>query len=348
MRKWVKGVGAICMIGLFLSGCGGTGESAVLMVQGNLKADEVNLNSKLAGRIETVLIEEGQEVRQGEVLILLDSRSLAATEQQAEAAWQGAVEQQKAAEAALTAAQAQYAKALNGTRSQDLAQSQAAYELAVKTYERIQKLHETGAVSDADLDQAAAQYAMVQQTYEMAQEGARTEDISMAAAAVTQAAATVEAAKSQVLRAAGAVAEVGAYVEDATIKAPLDGRVTAVNVSAGELISTGMPLATISSLETPWVELKVRETDLAQVSLKQTVQVRIPAYPDQVFKGTVAKVNQKPDFATKRSTSNNGDFDVLAFGVKVIIEDVDHEVFPGMTVFVTFSEPQEAIEAEHE
>lgn len=343
MGKVAKSAGVIvCLViscTLLFTGCGpGANQkpTADLTVQGNIKTDETNINSKLAGLIETVFVEEGQEVGKGDVLLRLDSRSLAASKQQAQAALQAAREQQSAAAAALESAQAQYEKAVNGTRSQDLAQALAAYELAAKTYERIRELHGAGAVSNADLDQAATQYTVTQQAYTMALEGARTEDISIARAAVAQAAATVEAAAGQVLQAEGAVAEVDTYLEDTEITAPLDGRITALNVNAGELISTGMPLATISSTEKPWVELKVRETDLSFVSLNQSVQVNIAAYPDKVYQGTVVRINKKPDFATKRSTSNNGTFDVLSYGVKIVLTDLDEEVYPGMTVFVHF------------
>ncbi|MDR3270316.1 MAG: efflux RND transporter periplasmic adaptor subunit [Peptococcaceae bacterium] len=348
MRQWLKYIVLFSVITLLTSACaGGSAQNALFIAQGSIKADEVNLNSKLAGVIEEVLIEEGQEVKQGDILIRLDSRSLTANQQQTQAARQAALGQQNAAEAVLAAAQAQYAKALNGTRSQDLAQAQAAYELAAKTYERIQKLHESGAVSDSEMDQASTQYKVVQQTYEAAREGARAEDISAAAAAVSQATAAVEAAKGQVAQAQGAIEEVNSYVDDAAIKAPVSGRVTIVNVKAGELISTGMPLATISNLEKPWVELNVRETDLSRVALNQTVHVKLLAYQNETFTGSVVRINQKADFATKRSTSNNGELDINSFGVKVVIDNLSHAVYPGMTATVEFPNLAEGTGADH-
>lgn len=332
-RKFL--IALFCLFCLLMNGCGTAADDA-LSVQGNLKAEEININSKLAGLIGEVPVEEGQEVAVGDVLIRLDSRSLAANKQQADAALQASLGQQRTAEAALQSTQAQYEKILNGTRSQDLLQAKAAFELAEKTYERLKTLQEAGAVSDADLDQAALQYTVTQQAYAMAQEGSRSEDITAAQAAVSQASAAVEAAKAQVLIAEGAVAEVNSYLEDAEIKAPLAGRITALNVNTGELISTGMPLATISSSDKPWVEVKVPETDLPRISLEQKVTVTIAAYPEQTFTGTIVRINQKPDFATKRSTSNNGAFDILSYGVKIVFQDLDKEVYPGMTVLVHF------------
>lgn len=352
MMRWFKTASFLVLACLLATGCNARANANAspetgLVIQGNLKNDEISLNSKLAGVIDSVLVEEGQTVQQGQVLFLLDSRSLQANKLQANASRQAALGQQSTAEAALSAAQAQYEKALNGTRPQELEQAQVSYDLAAKTYTRMLALFEGNAISQADLEQVETQYTLAQTKLELAQEGTRPEDISAAKAQVEQASAAIEAAKGQVAVAEAAIVEVETYLEDAVIRAPADGRITALNISAGELISTGMALATLSSLEEPWVELKVPETDLPQVTLNQTVNVTIAAYPDQICRGTVVKINQKPDFATKRSTSNNGDFDVLSYGVKVIIQDLDHELYPGMTVFVDFSNPPEGTEAEH-
>lgn len=341
MLKRMSTVSLLVLICCLATGCSAPVQSdsdGEFVVQGNVKNDEIKLNSKLAGVIDSVLVEEGQEVQPGQSLFRLDSRSLQTNKNKADAALQAARGQQRAAEASLNTAQAQYQKALNGTRTQELEQAQAAYDLAEKTYQRILALYEANAVSAADLDQVQTQYAIAQTNLAMAQEGAREEDIAAAKASVDQAAASIDAAKGQVAVAEAALAEINTYLDDAEIRAPIHGRITTLNVSSGELISTGMPLATLSGLAEPWVEVKIQETQLPLVSLNQNVKVTIAAYPDQTYSGTVSRINQKPDFATKRSTSNNGTFDVLAYGVKVVIQDLDHELYPGMTVFVNFSD----------
>jgi HlyD family secretion protein len=154
----------------------------------------------------------------------------------------------------------------------------------------------------------------------MAEQGAREEDKAAAEALVEQAKAATE--------------EVQTYLDDTVIKAPMDGTVIALNVNEGELVSSGMPLATLTSNKKPYVEINVKETDLGQVRLGGEVKITISAYPDDVFKGKIVNVNQKPDFATKRATNNNGDFDVLSYKVKVELTGIDKELYPGMTVMV--------------
>lgn len=281
----------------------GSGE---LIIQGSIKTEEIDLNSKIAGNIDQILVEEGQEVKKGDTLIVISSETIEAKKQQAEAA--------------AAAAQAQYNKALNGARSQEVAQAKAAYDLAEKTYQRIKTLYEQEAVSANTYDQAFAQYTAAKETYEMAEQGAREEDKAVAEALVQQAKAAEQ--------------EVQTYLDDTVIKAPMDGTVTALNVNTGELVSSGMPLATLTSNEKPYIEINVKETDLGQVHQGGEVEITIAAYPDEVFKGKIVNVNKKPDFATKRATNENGDFDVLSYGVKVELDGVDRDIYPGMTVMV--------------
>ncbi|MBR0599379.1 HlyD family secretion protein [Sinanaerobacter chloroacetimidivorans] len=283
-------------------------KSEELVVQGSLKMKEATLNSKLAGTINEVLVEEGETVKAGDPLLSLTSETIEAKLQQAEGA--------------KAAAEAQADKAAAGARNQEVAQAKAAFDYAQKTYNRMKILLEQEAISQATFDQVEAQYTAAKETYNMAMEGARQEDKAAANALVKQA--------------GGAVAEVNSYLEDSVIKAPMDGVVTSINVDPGELISTGMPLAAVTSPENPWVEVNVKETDLAKVHLGNEVELTFPAFPGETFKGKIVNVNKKPDFATKRATNENGDFDVLSYGVKVNVLDIDQELYSGMTVLVHF------------
>lgn len=283
-------------------------KSEELVVQGSLKMKEATLNSKLAGTINEVLVEEGDTIKAGDPLIKLTSDTVEAKLQQANGA--------------KAAAQAQASKAAAGARNQEVAQAKAAFDYAQKTYDRMKVLLQQEAISQATFDQVQAQYTAAKEVYNMALEGARSEDKAAANALVQQA--------------SGAVAEVNSYLEDSVIKAPMDGVVTSINVDPGELISTGMPLASITSPQNPWVEVNVKETDLAKVHLGKEVTLTFSAYPDETFTGKVVNVSKKPDFATKRATNENGDFDVLSYGVKVKAIDVDKELYSGMTVLVNF------------
>lgn len=291
-------------------------------VQGNVKMTEIDLNSMLDGYIDEVCVAEGDQVTAGEVLIRIEPDIVEAKVGEAQA---GLAQ----AQAAYAAAQAVLTKAENGARSEDIAQAKAAYDYAAKSYERLKNLYAEGAVSANAFDEVEAKYLAAKAVYEQAETGARSEDIAAARAQVAQAQAAVSQYES-VLR------EAQSYLEHAVIVAPADGVVTAVNVEKGELISTGMALASLRSAEDAWVEVNVPETMLGQIKEGQQVGLEFPAYPEQSFIGTVSRVSQNPDFATKKATNENGSFDVLSYCVKIRLDNMGETLYAGMTVLVDF------------
>lgn len=305
-------------------------------VQGNLKVTETKLNSKLPGNVAEVLVKEGDEVKAGQKIISIGSEAVQAKKAQAEAGVSQAKSQCEAAQATLASVQATSEKAQNGARAQEVEQAKLAYDYASENYERIKVLYEEGAIPKSQYDEVFTKYSQAKAQYDMVQEGARSEDKLLAQSQVSAAQATLETAQGKADQAKAALEEVQTYLDDASIIAPVDGTITTINVNPGELISTGMPLALISSNEKAWVELNVKETDLGKIKLKDEVSVKISAYSDKKFTGVVTKINKKPDFATKRATSNNGEFDVLSYAVKVELQDLDETVYPGMTVEVEF------------
>ncbi|MGP1569501.1 MAG: HlyD family secretion protein [Eubacteriales bacterium] len=280
------------------------------IVQGSIETEVTDLNSKIAGNVATVFVKEGDNVKKGDVLIQIDSTTLEAKLSQA-----------KGAQAA---AQAQATKARNGARSEEVAKAKAAYDYAQKSYDRMKNLLAEEAISQATFDQVEAQYIAAKETYDMATEGARYEDVN--------------AANAMVQQATGAVSEVNGYLEDAKIKAPKDGVVTAVNVSEGELISTGMPLITVTANIDPWVSFDIPETELDKLKQGQKLDLKIPAYGDSVFEGTVTNISEKPGFAVKKATNKNGDFDIVSYSVKVEIKPSKHKLYSGMTVLLDLSD----------
>lgn len=321
-----------------------------LQVQGNVETKEIDLNSKMAGKITAVKVSEGDQVKAGQVLFVIDNATIIAKKAQVEAQIAAATGQMNAAQAAQQAASEVLKKAQNGARPQEIAQAKAGYDeaaagynYALTTYNRVKALYDGNAATKADLDQATTALEVQKQTmqiqkqvYDMAKSGARNEDKAAAQAQVTQAQSMVSAAKGQILQAKGGLEEVQSYLDDTVIKAPADGIMETVNVEPGELVSTGMPVATMTTTVAPWVEVSVKETDLSKVSLGQQVNVKLLAYPNETFKGKIVRINEKPDFAVKRATNDNGEFDVLAYGVKVELTGIGKQLHPGMTAIVDF------------
>jgi HlyD family secretion protein len=307
-----------------------------IIVQGVVEAREVDINTKIPGRIEAVPAAEGSEVKAGEVLVNIAGDELIAKKTQAEALVESARAGLEAAQAAKKAAQAQLDKAQKGAEEELIAQAKAAYDLMEKTYARVLELYEKGAVSEQKKDEAEAQLEISKQQYKKALKGTRSEDKSSAQAMVVQANAMVNAARGKLEQARGGLQEVESYLRDTSLKTPIRGTITCVNVDPGELVSSGMPILTVTDLSQPWVEVYVKETDIGLIELGQSVKVKLLSYEDKVFTGEVVRINKKPDFATKRATNANGDYDIVSFGVRVKINNEDLSLMPGMTAHVYF------------
>ena len=169
-------------------------------------------------------------------------------------------------------------------------QARAGASLAQTSFERVQRLYDDGVVPAQRRDEVEAQLkmareleAMAKAGYDMAQNGAREEDKEAAAALVDQA--------------AGAVSEVESLLEEARVRAPIDGEVSQHVVEAGELASAGMPLATIVNLEDTWAVFDVREDHLGGMRIGERIAGRVPAMEDAPLELEVTYIAALGDFA---------------------------------------------------
>jgi HlyD family secretion protein len=295
--------------------------SAPFEISGSIEAKETDVNVKIPGRVSEVMIDEGDTVVEGQPLACMEADNIEAKAQ--------------LARAAVDAATAQYNKAKNGARPQQLEQAremviqaESAYKLAQSTYSRLEQLYNNGVlaqqkldVAKTELDVARTRYNAAKEQLNLVQEGAQKEDIEAAAALVRQA----QSAYSEVL----------SYIKDSTVKAPISGIVTEKSIEPGEMVSSGMPLVTICDLTDVWVEIKVRETALNRFRIGETVPVHVAGVPGKVYRGKVTFIGAKPSFATERATQEKGEKDLVSFGVKIKLPNGDCKLRPGMTAVVS-------------
>lgn len=354
----------LMVTGLFAAACsranasaGGFDPKEGLVVQGQVESEEVDLNTKIPGKVARIYVEEGQEVKAGDLIAEIDSTQLQAKKAQVEAQVKmakEAIELQKKitdanveqASGIFQAAQAQLNKAQEGARSQEIEQAKAYYEMMEKTYARVLKLYEKGAIPAQKKDEVETQLKVAKEQYSMAVEGARQEDVEAAQGLANQAAGALSAANASKLQvelaeqkyqeALAGLDEVNSLIADTKITAPKSGTIVELNCEVGELVSSGMPIATIGDLKEIFLNLNVYESDISQVHIGQQVKVRFNGLANQTFPGTVKRISAKPTFATKKATSNQED-DILAYEVKVKVTNLgEMQVYPGMTAYVQF------------
>lgn len=293
-----------------------------LMVQGEVDAKEIKVASKIPGRIAKILVKEGQAVKKGDTLILINSPEIRAKMEQARAA-------QKAAGA-------QRDKADKGARTQEVEaafnmwqKAKAGSELATKTYQRVKNLYNDGVVPLQKLDEAEANMKASKTTeeaakaqYQMAEEGARKEDKSAATALWEQA--------------SGVVAEVEAYMDATVITAPSDGEVVTIVSEEGELVGTGFPIITLVDLSDEWVTFNLREDLMPKVRMGMEIPAIVPALGNKEVNIKVDYINALGEFATWHATKTSGDFDQRTFEVRAVPTTKIDGLRPGMSVLVNW------------
>ena len=268
------------------------------VIQGQAETSDYRISSKIPARVLEIKVSEGDVVSRGDTLVILEAPDVRAKLAQAEAAY--------------NAARAIEQKARTGARQEQI---QGAYELwqkaiagrevAEKTYNRVNRLFESGVMAEQKRDEALANYrAMIasekaaKSKYDMAVNGSRHEDIS--------------AAQAQVSRAEGAVSEVTSYIDETVLVASADGVVTEIFPEEGELVGAGAPIMNVSKTDDMWFTFNVREDMLPGLSVGKEVTVYVPAY-DKEIKVKVTRIKEVGSFATWKATKALDKFDLKTF-----------------------------------
>ena len=108
-----------------------------------------------------------------------------------------------------------------------------------------------------------------------------------------------------------------------------------ISSSLGELIGTGTTIVTLTDYSDRWVMANVDEYAVGKLKVGQQIPLTSKAHPDTVFHGKIVNISKSPDFATKKSTNELNDQDVVTYEVKIALSEKDDiMLYPGMLVQV--------------
>jgi len=246
-------------------------------IQGKIERDEIAVVGKLAGRIDKILVNEGDFVKKGDTLAILDIPEVAAKKAQA----QGAVK----------SAEAQYEMSVHGATSNQLKQLNAKkaalneqYQFAKKSLNRLEAMVKDSLVPQQQYDEvfakyqgAQAQLIVVDAEIADVKNGVRLEQQTMAL--------------GQQDRALGALQEVAVAEKERYIIAPQDMKIDAVTLKLGELALPGYTLFKGSLPETTYFRFTVPESSISAYEKGKAVSVHVP-YKNIDFAGTIQNVKQ--------------------------------------------------------
>jgi HlyD family secretion protein len=292
-----------------------SGRKGDLVLSGNIEVVDAQVSFKTPGRMTQRLVSEGDQVKAGQLIALLDD-----TEQKEELA---------ARRAELTAAEAALAELEAGSRPQEIASAEASVHSAEADrdrakidFSRQKELLQNAVISPRDFEASEAQLKVAEarvtdasERLKLVREGPRAETIAQARARVGQA------------KAALALAET--HLANTRLESPLTGPVLSHNVEAGEFVSAGTPVITVADLEHVWVRTYIAQTDLSRIKHGQHVPVRTDALPGKTYDGVIGFISSEAEF-TPKSVQTTKERVKLVFRVKVDVANQNDELKPGM------------------
>ena len=288
----------------------------VLDASGTVEATDAQLGFQVPGRIDTILVHEGDAVPAGRVLAWLDQAQLKAQRAQAEA-------QLEQARAVLTELE-------RGSRSQEVQQGRDALASATQTLAnaqrdlgRARRLFDGGAVSRDALDKAQLAFDVAQSQHDQAaqalqllQIGPRPERIDAQRAAVAMAQANVR--------------QMDAVLANSVITAPFDGVVTVKDREIGETVPAGAPVITLTNMNDRWVRIYIPETQVGAVHLGEPATITADTYKGKIYRGEVSFIASEAEF-TPKNVQTKDERVKLVYAVKVrITRDSTYDLKPGI------------------
>jgi len=312
MKKQIV-LGILILSIVFLVNCGKGSQ----MRTGYVECDEIDIASKIPGRILEIKVKVGDIVKKGDVLAILESKDM-----------QAKVEQ---ARAGLEATKAQLEMAMNGARKEEKAMVKRQFniaknnlEIVERTYERVLKVYKEGGVSDQEKDMTEFRYHVAQEQYEkaksyleMVNNGARVEQI--------------EALKAKVRAMQEKVNEAESYLDEIQVKAPQDAEIKQINSQVGEIITAGYPVISLLDIQSMYVIFNLRESEFNGLRKGDTLNVSVPALQKETAID-VYYIAAMADFAKYEATREKGSWDVKTFEVRAHFKDKFEGIRPGMSI----------------
>ena len=292
-----------------------------LTLYGNVDIRTVNMSFRVGGRLQSLSVDEGDAIKQGQTLGQLDK-----------APYENALMQAKAN---VATAQAQYDLMMAGYRAEEIAQAaaavkqaQAAYDYAQSYLQRQQGLWNSRLLSANDLanarssrDQALASLKAAQDKLSQYRAGNRPQEIA-------QAKASLEQAQAQ-------LAQSTLDLQDTVLTAPSDGTLLTRAVEPGSMLTAGSTVLTLSLTHPVWVRAYVDEKNLNQAQPGREILLYTDGRPDKPYHGKIGFVSPTAEFTPKTVETPDLRTD-LVYRLRIIVTDADDSLRQGMPVTLKF------------
>lgn len=298
------------------------GQSSAVVVYGNVDIRQVSLAFDASGRVMELHAEEGDSVKAGDLLAVLDTRTLALQAEQASA--QIEVQQQN------------LLRLRNGSRPEEIEQArsrlvaaEADAKRANQDLQRASGLALGQAISKQDLDRlksvaqvAAAKREESKDALQLAELGSRAEDVAGAEAQLKASQANLALLQHQI--------DLGQLI------APANGVVRSRLLEPGDMASSQRPVFALALTDPKWIRAYVNEADLGKLQPGMAARVTTDSHPDTVINGKVGYISSVAEF-TPKSVQTEELRTSLVYEVRVLVEDPNNQLRLGQPATVTFA-----------
>ena len=341
-----------------------------LQVSGFIEADDIRLGSRVGGRVEKVVVDEGDTVKKGQVLVELEPYDLNERRAEAQAHLKQQQENWKKMTAGFRAEETAQAKARydrwsarlellkNGPRDQEIAAARSQLELAraeldlaEENHRRTAKLQAEKVATQEQLDLkvrelkvAKARNQAALEQLDLLEEGTRREEIAEAEAQLREAEAAwklmqngyreeeIAAAAASMDAAKSALAAIERQLAELKILSPTDGAVESIELEPGDLVAPNAPVLSLIDTGELWVRAYVPENRL-RLSLGDRVDISVDSYPGERFLGEVTYIARQAEF-TPGNVQTPEERSKQVFRIKVTLREGRDRLRPGMAADV--------------
>lgn len=298
-----------------IAACSNSENGSYIEESGNIEVTNIILSSQASGKIEKVFSDEGDQVKVGDTLLIIDHEVLLIKLQQAVAG--------------MNAAKAQLDLAVTGAREEDiklaeeqLFQTKSNFESAEKDLERITNLYKEQAVTKKQLDDAETRFLVSKSQFSAATENlkkikniTRPEEITQIRSNYENAEANVKLIKKQ--------------ISDSHITSPIKGFIVEKFVELGESVNYGSSIYKVSDLSKVEMVVYVNEENLGKVKLGQRTEVFTDSFNDKSYEGKVVYISPEAEF-TPKNIQTKDERTKLVFAVKIELPNEEFELKAGM------------------
>jgi len=341
------------------------------VISGVVEADDIHLGSKLGGRVLKVVAKEGETVKEGETLVLLEPHELDASLAESQAALRQVEakyslltagfrqEEIERLDAAAKHAQAELDQLISEPRQRLIDQAAADWmtaktqaENARKFLKRVEDLAQRELIAKQEYDDAQvkadeADHRMksARERYDLVLAGARREEIERARERVAENNAKLQESRSgyrreEIAQAKLEVEAARARVElirtqlyETVIRAPVDALVESLDLERGDLVAAGKPVVTLLRTGSLWVRAYLPEARLGLARRGLKVKIRVASFPEKDFIGIIRRIHRQGEI-TPHNLQTREERMLQMFQTEVVIDDPDHALRPGMNADV--------------